>query len=198
MDMLDNLFIGKLVKLTGPKTGDNDIIVNWGNRADYQRLLSMDPARPYTIESLQEDDKRARERAENNYGFRIRTVADDKLIGFGDLHVEWSLQLCWLGIGIGDPEYWGKGYGSEAVTLMVNYAFRELNLFKVCLGVFEYNTRAYAAYLKVGFVEEGRQRQQLLRDSRRWDMILMGILRPEWEARQAAQAESAPAAKVQS
>ncbi|MBX3066476.1 MAG: GNAT family protein [Anaerolineae bacterium] len=183
MDMLDNLFIGKLVKLTGPKQGDHEIMVNWGSRTDYQRLLSSDPARPYTVEGLQEEDKESEKRAHRRFNFRLRTVVDDKLIGFAELFVEWNHQNCWLAIGIGDPEYWGKGYGSEAVTLLVNYAFRELNLYKVCLDLFEYNPRAYAAYLKVGFIEEGRRHEQLLRDGRRWDLILMGITRPQWEAR---------------
>ena len=76
----------------------------------------------------------------------------------------------------------GRGYGSDALRLGINYSFRELNLYKVQLGVFSYNTRAIRTYEKIGFVREAVQRAMLYRDGQRFDMIEMGILRPEWEA----------------
>jgi RimJ/RimL family protein N-acetyltransferase len=89
-----------------------------------------------------------------------------------------------LGVGIGEPDYWGKGYGSEAVNLLLRFGFEALNLRRVSLTVFEYNQRAYKSYQKLGFQVEGCARQMLNRFERRWDMIYMGILRDEWEAQQ--------------
>jgi RimJ/RimL family protein N-acetyltransferase len=67
------------------------------------------------------------------------------------------------------------------MRVMLRYAFRELNLHRVTLTVFEYNPRAIRSYEKAGFVVEGRLRNWLNREGRRWDMIHMGILREEWE-----------------
>ncbi len=95
-----------------------------------------------------------------------------------------------MGIGIGERDYWGRGYGTDAMQVLLRYAFDELNLHRVSLGVFEYNTRAIRAYEKAGFVVEGRGPQELHRDGRRWDMIFMGILREEWQRARADAANS--------
>jgi RimJ/RimL family protein N-acetyltransferase len=87
-----------------------------------------------------------------------------------------------VGIGIGDRELWGKGYGTEAMKLMLRFAFQELNLRRVSLNTFEYNPRAVHSYEKAGFVHEGCERDWLHREGRRWDLIYMGILREEWLA----------------
>ena len=88
-----------------------------------------------------------------------------------------------MGIGIGDPAYRGNGYGTDAMRVMLRYAFRELNLYRVQLNVFSCNERAIKSYLKAGFIVEGRQRGMLLRDGRRWDFIYMSVLRDEWKER---------------
>jgi RimJ/RimL family protein N-acetyltransferase len=85
-----------------------------------------------------------------------------------------------VGIGLGEREFWGKGYGTDAMRIILRYAFTELNLHRVTLNVFEYNPRGVRSYEKAGFVLEGRQRGVLLREGRRWDEIYMGILREDW------------------
>jgi RimJ/RimL family protein N-acetyltransferase len=69
------------------------------------------------------------------------------------------------------------------LELIERYAFEELNLHRLSLGVFAYNPRARRAYEKAGFVVEGRERGAILRDGQRADVIIMGILREEWRAR---------------
>ena len=96
--------------------------------------------------------------------------------------IEWHAGVAFVGIGIGETDYRGKGYGTDAMRLILRYAFEALHLRRVSLDVFEYNQRAYRSYIKAGFVEEGRARQYLHRDGRRWDLIYMGILREEWLA----------------
>jgi RimJ/RimL family protein N-acetyltransferase len=66
------------------------------------------------------------------------------------------------------------------MQLILGYAFMELNLHRVSLDVFGYNLRAIRSYEKVGFKLEGRKREMLLREGKRWDLIYMGILRAEW------------------
>lgn len=182
MNITDNLFAGKLVRLAAPKTEDHEIMAKWTTNPEFSRMLDNDPAMPHNADYWAEGDKKDKERP-NNFSFRIRTLEDDKLIGFIDLWTSWSNQGAWVGIGIGEPEYWGRGYGSDALRVGVNYAFRELGLYKVTLGVFSYNPRAVKAYEKVGFVHEGQARAMLYRDGQRHDFLYMGILRPEWEAR---------------
>jgi len=89
-----------------------------------------------------------------------------------------------VGIGIGEREYWGKGYGSDAMNLILRFAFETLNLKRVSLTVFEYNERAVHSYEKCGFRPEGRLRQWMQRAGQRYDLIFMGILREEWEVLQ--------------
>ena len=66
------------------------------------------------------------------------------------------------------------------MNLLLRFAFTEVNLRRVTLAVFEYNPRAIRTYEKVGFRHEGRLRQFLNKEGRRWDMLFMGILREEW------------------
>ena len=94
----------------------------------------------------------------------------------------WNASDSFVGLGIGDRNEWGKGYGTEAMNLMLEFAFTEINLRRVTLTVFEYNPRAIRSYEKTGFHHEGRLRQFLTREGRHWDMLYMGILREEWLA----------------
>jgi diamine N-acetyltransferase len=85
-----------------------------------------------------------------------------------------------FGIIIGDPEYLGHGYGTEASTLLLDYAFAVLGYHKINLDLFEYNARAQAMYEKLGFVVEGRRRENHWSRGRFWDDILMGVTAEEW------------------
>ncbi len=86
-----------------------------------------------------------------------------------------------LGITIGDQEYWGKGYGSEAVQLLVDYGFRHHNLHRISLEVHARNERAIRAYSRCGFLEEGRLREHVWSDGSYDDLVLMGLLRQKWQ-----------------
>jgi RimJ/RimL family protein N-acetyltransferase len=85
-----------------------------------------------------------------------------------------------LGIVIGDKRFWDQGFGTEAVRLLLKHGFETLNLERIYLGVVEFNHRAQRAYEKVGFVHEGRLRNDSYRRGRYWDTLVMGILRGEW------------------
>jgi RimJ/RimL family protein N-acetyltransferase len=187
--MSEDLFTGRLVRLTAARPDDKEAISRWTHDAEYLRQLDSDAARPRSAEFFAEDKDKARERESRVFDFRVRTLADDKLIGFTELGLDWPNQVAWIGIGIGEPEYRGKGYGSDAVRLTVNYAFRELGIYRVSLNVFSYNQRAIRSYEKVGFVHEGLLRAALYRDGQRYDCLFMGILRPEWEEHQRAMKE---------
>ena len=92
-------------------------------------------------------------------------------------------------ISIGEPDVWGDGYGTEATELMLWLAFERIGLHRVALSVFSFNERAVRSYEKAGFEIEGREREAIIRDGRRWDELTMGILERDWRARQAQGAD---------
>lgn len=83
-------------------------------------------------------------------------------------------------LDIGEKEFWGKGYGTEALRMLLDYAFLELNLHRVSLCVFSFNTKAVKLYEKLGFQREGVLRQALFRAGEWHDILQMGMLQAEY------------------
>ena len=88
-----------------------------------------------------------------------------------------------LGILIGEKEYWGKGYGTDAIIAFLDYLFNELGLHRVYLHVQSYNTRASRCYEKCGFIQEGIFRHHSFTRGEYYDDLIMGILRDEFNQR---------------
>jgi RimJ/RimL family protein N-acetyltransferase len=180
---MSDLFKGKLVRLAAidPKEVSKSFS-KWGRDSEYKRLLDSDPPRLHSVKASKDWlEKQLEENQANTYWFTIRALEDDRLLGDVELEVtSWGNREAFAGIGIGERDFWGKGYGTEAMQLALRYAFTELNLRRVTLNVFEFNQRAVRSYEKAGFRHEGRERQALQREGRRWDALYMGILREEW------------------
>lgn len=87
-----------------------------------------------------------------------------------------------LGVVIGEKEYWGQGYGSDAIHALLRFGFEELNLHRIQLRVYEDNERGIRAYRKCGFQLEGRLRDAIYRQGRYYDLLMMGILAHEFAA----------------
>ncbi|MFS0864811.1 GNAT family N-acetyltransferase [Fredinandcohnia sp. 179-A 10B2 NHS] len=83
-------------------------------------------------------------------------------------------------IAITDERYMSKGYGTEALRLIIDYMFNTLNLRRIGINVYAYNSRAIKAYEKLGFVQEGILREELYYDGQYYDNILMGLLKSEY------------------
>ena len=106
-------------------------------------------------------------------------------IGFCGLHaIDHVNGSAELGIGIGEPSEWDKGYGSEAMRVLLDFGFGELRLHRVSLLVFDSNARAIHVYERVGFRHEGTKREAYFRHGRYHDMLAMAILRSDWEAQE--------------
>ena len=84
---------------------------------------------------------------------------------------------CHVGIAL-DRTHWGRGYGSESLALILDYAFTHLNVRKVCLEVLADDERAVGSYRKVGFVEEGRFRLQAFHQGQYRDVLRMAVFSP--------------------
>ncbi len=180
---MNDIFSGKLVRLSAFDPEEmSKAFPNWYRNSEYLRLLNSS-ARPLQSPKaeLKWMEKEAEENSPASYYFSIRTLADDKLIGELGLDViNWSGRDAFVGLGIGETEYWSKGYGTDVMNVLLRFAFTEINLRRVTLTVFEYNPRAIRSYEKAGFRHEGRLRSLLHREGRRWDELFMGILREEW------------------
>ena len=184
MVISDNLWQGASVRLTGVTKDDLPILARWHADAGFLRLLDARAAKPQTQDDVSKWVEEA-QRSANGYLFAVRPLADEELLGFVELDgIHWNRGVGWLAIAIGDRDNWGKGIGTEAMDLILRFAFHELNLHRVQLTVFEYNDRAIAVYEKLGFQREGVYREALYRDNQRYDMFLYGLLRREWEAQQ--------------
>lgn len=180
MELSRRLLVGSQIRLTALNPTDTAQIAHWYHDSEFHRLFDGTPFRPRPVQHWERWlDERNQDK--NVFIFAIRPIESDKLLGWLELDdIQWTHRTAWIGLGIGDPAQRGKGYGSEAMRLILNFAFDELNLYRVQLTAFSYNTRALALYERLGFTREGAFRQALERDGQRHDLILFGILAPEW------------------
>ena len=185
-DIQTQLFEGQDVRF-GPIDHEKDpeIESKWTHDSDFMRMYETDPARPLSAAMVKKQyeklEKEIQEEKEMYY-FAIRAKEDDKLVGKAMIHrIEWSNGNGFLRFGIGSAEDRRKGYGSQALRMLLRFAFAELNMFRVSASVPEYNEAAIAISKKFGFTEEVRRRQALDRDGRRWDLIGFGLLKDEWQ-----------------
>ena len=184
--MDSNLLTGQLVRLVAMNAEtDAEVFARWDVDAEYMRQLDSGPHLPNRAKKVREGIEKEQSEDPNTIAFSVRTLADDRLIGFVAFDgINWQHGETFVAIGIGDPAYRGNGYGTDAMRVMLRYGFMELNLNRIQLDAFSYNERAIKSYLKAGFAEEGRQRGMLLRNGERWDFVYMGVLRDEWLKRE--------------
>jgi RimJ/RimL family protein N-acetyltransferase len=185
-DAMKDIYRGTLVRL-GSESPEvmAKAFAKWDRDTEQHRLADSDPAQLWSEKKIKEGIEKRAEDNSKSFQFSVRTLEDDKLIGGVGLWISsWTHSEIWLGISIGERNYWGKGYGTDAMRLIVQYGFVELNLRRISLGLHAYNERALKSYQKVGFQLEGRTRGEGLRDGVRFDSLWMGILREEWFALQ--------------
>ena len=114
--------------------------------------------------------------------FAIKNLKDDEHIGnTGFYNIDWVHRRTEFWILIGEKSYWSEGLGTECISLMLNYGFNRLNMNKIYLYVSENNTRAVNLYKKMNFVDDGRLKQHYFIDGRYIDVLVMSILRMEFD-----------------
>jgi RimJ/RimL family protein N-acetyltransferase len=177
------LLKGRLVNLAAVNPEEmSQSFTAWNRDSEWMRLLDSGPARQFSVRKSKEwIEKHLEKSAGRMYWFTIRSAVDDRPLGDISLEVaDWNPREAFVGLGIGPRDFWGRGFGTEAMQLVLEYAFLEVNLQRVTLNVFEYNPRAIRSYEKAGFRHEGRMREALFREGKRWDLLYMGIRRSEW------------------
>jgi RimJ/RimL family protein N-acetyltransferase len=173
---------GKLVRLRPLEPEDLEPAAKWMNDPEVTYFLGM----RYPISRVEEERWLREASTSNNFAGGLRLAIETKegmLLGSIDLrNTSPEDRRASLGVVIGEPEYWSKGYGADAIMTVLRFGFGQMNLNRVSLDLFEFNERALACYRKCGFREEGRLRQDRFKHGRYWDAIVMGILREEFEA----------------
>ena len=179
----DSILVGERVRLRGVREDDLPKLARW----------EMDPGRMATQSNwvIPPSEAAARERIlkwsanqEDDTSFAIETLdTPAELVGNVGLWGARPKDRCaTLGIGLG-REHIGRGYGTDAVRVIVSYGFREIGLHRIQLEVAPFNPAGIRAYEKAGFTEEGRLRESVLHDGRWYDQVLLSILDHEWAAR---------------
>ena len=178
--------VGELVAL-GPLRRDL-LPLYWRWINDLASARNLGSHRPYTIEE-EEDWYASEAKAGDRVTFTVYGRSSLRPIGTTSLFgIDRRNRRAEFGISIGEPECRGKGYGTEAARLTLDYAFTALGLHNVMLRVFEYNRAAIRSYEKAGFKEYGRRRECYLMGGRMWDDVHMDCLSTEFESPVLAQA----------
>lgn len=177
------MLYGPRVTLRAMTQSDLPRMYEFNNSVEVELAGGGDPPFPQSLDRLlSEFGADVGRGGRDGTRFVIDDTERDLIIGhcglFNFNHVS---RTCELGITIGDKDYWGKGYGREAITLLLDYGFRLNNVRKVFLHVNGGNERAQRAYRACGFIEEGRLRKHIWANGDYDDLIVMGVLREEWK-----------------
>ncbi len=165
-----------------------EIESKWTHDAEFMRLMELKPVCPLSpamVMKQYEAIEKGMEEEKNLFYFTIRAREDDRLIGKALVEwIDWENGNGFIRLGIGPAEDRRKGYGSQALTMLLRYSFGELNLFRVTAVVPAYNTGALRLFQKFGFMEEVRRGKAMYRDGEFWDIISFGLLNAEWYEQQ--------------
>jgi diamine N-acetyltransferase len=172
--------VGQRVYLRPLERDDLNTIRLWANDPEIRRLtgetapMSQADAQEF-LEKVQHDKDRV--------WFAVVVRENDRLIGeAGLLRMFRPWRTTDLSLILGDKGAWNQGYGTEAILLLLDYAFGVLNFHRVAIGVVALNTRALRFYEKIGFRQEGIQRDGYYCDHAYHDFVMMSLLEDEFRA----------------
>lgn len=170
--------VGERIYLSPRNAEDVEIFTEWMN--DF--YVTDYTGRSYQTMTLQEEKIFLENTEKGKNTFAIIDIETDKMIGTVGLHeVDHVNRTATLGIFIGNKDYWSKGYGTEAIRLILDFGFNYLNLNNIDLALMEFNQRALKCYQKCGFKEIGRRRKCKFINGKYYDSILMDILAEEFK-----------------
>ena len=172
---------GDKVRLRAIELDDLDDIMTWINDPEVNRYLLVG-LWPYSREAEREwVERRVKSSDPTDKALVIETLDGTYLGGIGLHNIDFPSGVAELGIVIGRKDYWGKGYGTDAMKVLLRHAFHNLRLRKVILAVFHSNVRAQRCYSKIGFREVGRLKAHRLRQGQYEDLIHMEVFKEEFE-----------------
>ncbi|OGM97803.1 MAG: hypothetical protein A2735_01440 [Candidatus Yanofskybacteria bacterium RIFCSPHIGHO2_01_FULL_41_21] len=168
---------GRIVNLRPFSRTDIPTLTRWINDPEVRQFIAS--VLPQTeqqeekwVEKLGSDDKDIVLAIETKEGL---------LIGSMGVHgINWKDRVCTTGAVIGEKEYWGRGFGTDAKMVLLDYIFNTLNLHKVCSAVYMFNKRSLQYSLHCGYQIEGERREHVFRDGQYWTLIELGLFKEEW------------------
>lgn len=166
---------GERLYLSPVNEDDLEIYTKWMNDKDitekignYYKNITLSSEKKY-LENV------------NEYSFAIVLKKENRLIGnISLMDVNNINQTASLGIFIGEKEDRNKGYGKEAIKILLDYGFNTLNLNNIMLSVFSFNEFAIMTYEKLGFKKIGQRRNSIYRNGKLYDEIFMDILKDDF------------------
>ena len=169
--------IGEKVYLSPQDSGDALLYVEWLNNYDVSKYVDQHVKNI----NLNSEREYLEKNESDRYNFAIVDKETDKLIGsIGLSHVKNIHRTAELGIFIGDTNYLSHGYGSDAIKLLLDFAFNQLNLNNIMLKAISNNKRALKAYSKCGFKEFGVWEKSHFYDGQYYDLVYMNITRDDF------------------
>ena len=176
------MIYGKRVRLRADERCDIPRFVAWLN--DPEVLQGLMVAVPMSLAEEEAWFESMLKSPREQHPMAIDICQGDEWLPVGNCgfhEIDWRCRAGELGIFIGEKSFWNQGYGTEVMRLLVKHGFETLNLNRICLQVYATNLRAIRSYEKVGFVHEGRRRQAMYKNGQYIDILLMSILRAEWQ-----------------
>jgi RimJ/RimL family protein N-acetyltransferase len=175
---------GEKVLLRPVKRSDLEYFLKWFNDPEVIQYLTMYLPMTEMAEEKWIEDLATRGRAGTDAHFVIEVMDGDGNTPIGTIGlnaISPKDHSAMFGIAIGEKDYWSKGYGTEATRVLLDYGFRQLNLHRVSSSAFSFNKRSIKLHKRVGFREEGRQREGVFKNGQYHDHVGFGILRDEWK-----------------
>jgi diamine N-acetyltransferase len=176
------VLLGKRIHLRAIEKEDLPHFVRWLNDPEVRRNLQL--FQPLSLAQEEEWFKGILQRAVEEQPLVIEIMKENTWQPVGNISlfsIRNADRAAEIGIFIGEKTYWDKGYGTEAMKLMLHFGFNELNLNRIFLRVYETNQRGIRAYEKAGFKMEGRLREDRYMDGKYIDVYIMSVIRSEWK-----------------
>ena len=171
--------VGESVELRRHDRANYPLYARWYGDEEIWHLTSWmsQPMQPAAVVRLFKE----REKSSMDDSFAIHREGEDEPVGvIGLSNISEANASADLSVIVGEAEARDQGFGTEAIRLILSYAFEELGLNSVALSVFDFNEAAIHTYENLGFKQEGRMREAIRRDDRFHDAILMRILAADW------------------
>jgi RimJ/RimL family protein N-acetyltransferase len=167
-----------------PSNIDNiHLYTKWMNDPQLRKYARYDI--PQTVEEVKKKFEPTKEEVKRNIFFEIWHKKDNKLIGYVCfIRIDWFTRNAHIFYLIGDTDYWGQNFATEAAKLVVNYGFNELNLHKITARTFSQNKASLRVAEKIGFKYDITLKQEAYIDGEYVDALHYVIFKNEWKSSQ--------------
>ncbi len=176
------MIYGDTLRLRAAEKSDLPRFVAWLNDPEVRQYLLMNLPLSMGQEERWYEEMLKHPAAEQVLVIEVQTEEGWKPIGNTSFsEINWVNRSAEVGIFIGEKVFWNCGYGRQVMCLMLRHGFNTLNLNRIYLRVFENNLRGIRSYEHAGFHHEGKQRQAQYMNGKYYDILMMSVLRDEWQ-----------------